>query len=105
MASTTNRKSRDSAGGATRGYEARLWQVADGLRGIMDAADYKHVCLGLPFLKYISDAFEESHAALLDEKAQGADPEDPDEYRAQNTFCVPPEARWALGSGKKHGEL
>jgi type I restriction enzyme M protein len=76
------------------GYEAQLWQMADALRGSMDAAEYKHVCLGLLFLKYISDAFEEKHAALLAEEAQGADPEDPDEYRAQSIFWVPPEARW-----------
>ncbi|MGH8609188.1 MAG: type I restriction-modification system subunit M, partial [Gammaproteobacteria bacterium] len=69
--------------------------MADALRGSMDAAEYKHVCLGLLFLKYISDAFEEKHAALVAEKSQGADPEDPDEYRAQNIFWVPPEARWA----------
>jgi type I restriction enzyme M protein len=60
----------------------------------MDAAEYKHVCLGLLFLKYISDAFEERHAALIAEKAKGADPEDPDEYRARSIFWVPPEARW-----------
>lgn len=60
----------------------------------MDAAEYKHVVLGLIFLKYISDAFEEIHARLKAEEAQGADPEDPDEYRAQNVFWVPPEARW-----------
>jgi type I restriction enzyme M protein len=60
----------------------------------MDAAEYKHVILGLIFLKYISDAFEEKHAVLEAEKAQGADPEDPDEYRAENIFWVPPEARW-----------
>lgn len=95
MARTPNKKSRDSAGGATVGYEAQLWQMADALRGSMDAAEYKHVCLGLLFLKYISDAFEEKHAALLAEMAQGADPEDPDEYRAQSIFWVPPEARWA----------
>jgi type I restriction enzyme M protein len=83
---------KDSA--ATLGYEAQLWQMADALRGSMDAAEYKHVCLGLLFLKYISDAFEEKHAALLAERAQGADPEDPDEYRAQGIFWVPPEARW-----------
>ena len=83
------------SGGATVGYEAQLWQMADALRGSMDAAEYKHVCLGLLFLKYISDAFEEKHAALLAEKAQGADPEDPDEYRAQSIFWVPPEARWS----------
>ncbi len=80
---------------ATIGYEAQLWQMADALRGSMDAAEYKHVVLGLIFLKYISDAFEEQHAKLKAEQAQGADPEDPDEYRAQNIFWVPPEARWA----------
>ena len=80
--------------GANVGYEAQLWQMADALRGSMDAAEYKHVCLGLLFLKYISDAFEEQHAKLEAEKAQGADPEDPDEYRALSIFWVPPEARW-----------
>jgi type I restriction enzyme M protein len=80
--------------GATVGYEAQLWQMADALRGSMDAAEYKHVVLGLIFLKYISDAFEERHAALVAEKSKGADPEDPDEYRAQSIFWVPPEARW-----------
>jgi type I restriction enzyme M protein len=79
---------------ATVGYEAQLWQMADALRGSMDAAEYKHVVLGLIFLKYISDAFEEHHAKLLAEKAQGADPKDPDEYRAQNRSWVPLEARW-----------
>jgi type I restriction enzyme M protein len=80
--------------GANVGYEAELWRMADALRGSMDAAEYKHVVLGLIFLKYISDAFEEKHAVLEAEKAQGADPEDPDEYRAENIFWVPPEARW-----------
>ncbi len=80
--------------GATVGYEAELWRMADALRGSMDAAEYKHVVLGLIFLKYISDAFEEQHARLEAEKAKGADPEDPDEYRAQSVFWVPPEARW-----------
>lgn len=68
--------------------------MADALRGSMDAAEYKHVALGLIFLKYISDAFEERHAALIAERDQGADPEDPDEYRMKNVFWVPPEARW-----------
>lgn len=68
--------------------------MADTLRGSMDAAEYKHVVLGLIFLKYISDAFEEVHAQLVAEQASGADPEDPDEYRAQSIFWVPPEARW-----------
>src|SRR3954470_19223187 len=76
-------------------YGAQLWQMADALRGSMDAADYKHVVLGLIFLKYISDAFEEQHAKLVAEKASGADPEDRDEYRAVDIFWVPPEARWA----------
>lgn len=80
--------------GATLGYEAQLWQMADTLRGSMDAAEYKHVVLGLIFLKYISDAFGEQHARLEAERAQGADPEDPDEYRALSIFWVPPEARW-----------
>ncbi|MGH2619919.1 MAG: type I restriction-modification system subunit M N-terminal domain-containing protein, partial [Anaerolineales bacterium] len=81
--------------GATVGYEAQLWQMADALRGSMDAAEYKHVVLGLIFLKYISDAFEEQHGRLVAEKSKGADAEDPDEYRAKSIFWVPPEARWA----------
>ena len=91
------RKSAKKSGttGATVGYEAQLWQMADALRGSMDAAEYKHVVLGLIFLKYISDAFEEQHAKLVAEQAKGADPEDPDEYRALSIFWVPPEARWA----------
>ena len=80
---------------ATTGHEADLWRMADALRGSMDAAEYKHVVLGLIFLKYISDAFEEKHASLQGEQAQGADPEDQDEYRAENIFWVPPEARWS----------
>jgi len=80
---------------ANLGFEAKLWAAADALRGSMDAAEYKHVVLGLIFLKYISDAFEEQHAHLLAEKAQGADPEDPDEYQALNIFWVPKEARWS----------
>ena len=80
--------------GATTGYEAELWRMADALRGSMDAAEYKHVVLGLIFLKYISDAFEERYARLEDEQDQGADPEDPDEYRAVSIFWVPREARW-----------
>src|SRR5262245_57795884 len=83
-----------SDGGATVGYEAQLWLMADALRGSMDAAEYKHVVLGLIFLKYISDAFEEQHARLVADKKGGADPEDPDEYRALSIFWVPPEARW-----------
>ena len=67
--------------------------MADALRGSMDAAEYKHVVLGLIFLKYISDAFEEHHAAVLAEWGEEA-AEDGDEYIAENIFWVPPEARW-----------
>ena len=83
-----------AVGGATTGYEAELWAMADALRGSMDAAEYKHVVLGLIFLKYISDAFEERHAAVLAEWGEEA-AEDRDEYTAENVFWVPPEARWA----------
>ncbi len=81
-------------GDTVTGYESQLWRMADALRGSMDAAEYKHVVLGLIFLKYISDAFEEAYAQLQSEIDQGADPEDPDEYLAQNIFWVPAEARW-----------
>ena len=80
---------------ANLGFEAKLWAAADALRNNMDAAEYKHVVLGLIFLKYISDAFEAKHAELEAQKAQGADPEDPDEYRAASIFWVPKEARWS----------
>ena len=80
-------------GGATVGHEAELWAMADALRGSMDAAEYKHVVLGLIFLKYISDAFEERHATVLAEFGEDA-AEDRDEYTAENIFWVPTEARW-----------
>src|SRR5256712_1846715 len=83
-----------SDSGTTLGFEAKLWAAADALRNNMDAAEYKHVVLGLIFLKYISDAFEAKHAELDAQKAQGADPEDRDEYRAASIFWVPKEARW-----------
>ena len=90
----TNSKTEVQQGGALMGYEAELWQMADALRGSMDAAEYKHVVLGLIFLKYISDAFQELHAWLESKTAEGYDPEDMDEYRGENIFWVPPEARW-----------
>ncbi len=82
---------------ANLGFEAKLWLAADKLRNNMDAAEYKHVVLGLIFLKYISDSFEEHHSRLVAGKGDyaGADPEDPDEYRAENVFWVPPAARWS----------
>ena len=87
-------KKNGSNGGANLGFEATLWAAADKLRNNMDAAEYKHVVLGLIFLKYISDAFEEKHAALLADSA--ADAEDRDEYLAENIFWVPKEARWTF---------
>ena len=86
---------KSSNNGANLGFESELWRAADALRSNMDAAEYKHVVLGLIFLKYISDAFEEQHTNLEAERDQGADPEDPDEYRAVNIFWVPKEARWS----------
>lgn len=98
--------------GAKLGFEAQLWAAADKLRSNMDAAEYKHVVLGLIFLKYISDAFEEKHTELLAEQHLGARPESPDEYLAENIFWVPKEARWSyirdnaksLGIGSKIDE-
>jgi type I restriction enzyme M protein len=81
-----------SINGAELGFEQTLWAAADKLRGHLDAADYKNVVLGLIFLKYISDAFSEQHERL--QQVEFADPEDPDEYRAEGVFWVPPEARW-----------
>ena len=75
--------------------ETTLWKTADKLRNNMDAAEYKHVVLGLIFLKYISDSFEELYKKLKAEGATtGADPEDKDEYTAERVFYVPPSARW-----------
>jgi type I restriction enzyme M protein len=81
-----------SSNGANLGFEDKLWRAADKLRNNMDAAEYKHVVLGLIFLKYISDAFGVLHERLSREV--GADPEDADEYEAENVFWVPKEARW-----------
>ena len=78
---------------ANLGFEAQLWAAADKLRGNMEPSDYKHVALGLIFLKYISDAFEAKRAELLDEEL--ADAEDPEEYLAENVFWVPKQARWS----------
>src|SRR5438132_3656908 len=97
MARVTTTK-RSPANGTALGFEATLWATADKLRGNLDAAEYKHVVLGLIFLKYISDAFEEKQAELKKEK--GADPEDRDEYTADNIFWVPLEARWSYLQGR-----
>lgn len=75
--------------------EKQLWKAADKLRKNIDAAEYKHVVLGLIFLKYISVSFEELYARLQTEVYQGADPEDREEYKAENVFYVPIQARWS----------
>ena len=101
------KKGKGKSNAAPLGFEATLWAAADKLRSNMDAAEYKHVVLGLIFLKYISDAFEERRALL---ERETADPksewfvkepdarygiiEDRDEYTAANVFWVPPDARW-----------
>jgi len=77
---------------ANLGFEEKLWAAADKMRNNMDPSEYKHVVLGLIFLKYISDSFEELHEKLKADKL--SDPEDKDEYLAENVFWVPPEARW-----------
>ena len=78
--------------------EKQLWKAADKLRKNIDAAEYKHVVMGLIFLKYISDSFEEMFARLQTGEGEyaGADPEDKDEYKAENVFFVPSEARWSF---------
>lgn len=81
--------------------EKTLWQAADKLRNNMDAAEYKHVVLGLIFLKYISDAFDELYNQLVATKHEtGADPEDKDEYTAERVFYVPQQARWKWLQGR-----
>ena len=81
--------------GANLGFESKLWEMADKLRGHMDASEYKHVVLGLIFLKYISDAFQHKYDELAaTAETEYTDPEDRDEYLADNIFWVPPEARW-----------
>ncbi|MFO0916530.1 MAG: type I restriction-modification system subunit M N-terminal domain-containing protein [Pirellulales bacterium] len=96
------KKSGDAGSSANLGFEAKLWLAADKLRNNMDAAEYKHVVLGLIFLKYISDSFDEHHAKLVAGKGsyKGVNPEDPEEYRAENIFWVPKEARWSHLQGK-----
>jgi len=115
-ATEPRRRGRPAKGGAatasngkgTLGFEATLWAAADKLRGNLDSSDYKHVVLGLIFLKYVSDSFEERHAALLrevsdpnsdmylaEERSRYDVVEDQDEYLSENVFWVPQEARWS----------
>ncbi len=103
-----NKQSEKKNNGANLGFEETLWQAADKMRGHMDSAEYKHVVLGLIFLKYISDAFEERRSQLEEATADPSnelyviDPEDRfevledrDEYVSENVFWVPIEARWS----------
>ncbi|WP_273249524.1 type I restriction-modification system subunit M, partial [Limnospira indica] len=92
----TQSTSKQNGNGANLGFEQTLWAAADKMRGHMDAAEYKHVTLGLIFLKYISDAFQERYDDLAArQETDYTDPEDPDEYVGENMFWVPQEARWS----------
>jgi type I restriction enzyme M protein len=105
---TKNNSEKGAGSSAPLGFEEKLWAAADKMRGHMDAAEYKHVVLGLIFLKYISDAFEERHVYLLkeaanlksdyfvrEERARYSVAEDRDECIAENVFWVPKRARWS----------
>lgn len=87
-----------------RSLESILMNSAENLRGAMDPSEYKHIVLGLVFLRYLSEAFEKKQAEL--QQAEFADPEDPEEYQADNVFWVPPEARWtALAAMARDAEI
>ncbi len=93
--------------GANLGFESELWAAADNMRGHMDPSEYKHVALGIVFLKFISDAFQAKYKDLQAmQKREYTDPEDRDEYRASNIFWVPKEARWdKLMAGSKQPSI
>jgi len=106
--SNQSNRTPQKSNGANLGFEEKLWQAADRLRGHMDPSEYKHVVLGLVFLKYISDAFQERYQQLSlwtsdpsndyyikESQARYEVLEDRDEYKAENVFWVPKEARWA----------
>src|SRR5437867_3608197 len=112
-------RKKKSGNGGPLGFEQTLWQAADKLRNNMDAAEYKHVVLGLIFLKYISDAFEERRREIIRESSDASGQwyiadgpvrqellEDRDEYASHNVFWVPPEARWErLQNNAKQPEI
>lgn len=101
---TTRKQTNSKSSGANLGFERKLWEAADKLRSNMDAAEYKHVVLGLLFLKYISDAFGEVYEEL--KKDPTSDPEDVDEYISRRVFWVPKEARWEyLAENAKKPEI
>ena len=86
------------------GFEEKLWEAADKLRNNMDAAEYKHVILGLIFLKYVSDTFKEKYDQLLEEDPDFV--EDRDEYLAEGVFWVPENARWQyIAQHSKQAEI
>jgi len=91
--SPTSTKKKSNGNGAIIGFEQQLWDMADRMRGHMDPSEYKHVALGLIFLKYVTDAFQEVYDRISADEY--ADPEDRDEYAAENAFWVPKEARWS----------
>ena len=93
QAAATTKPVRANGNGGNLGFEAELFKTADKLRGNMEPSDYKHVALGLIFLKHISDSFEAKRAELIANYPDGA--EDPDEYAAENVFWVPKDARWS----------
>ena len=99
MANGNGEKNKNNS--AEIGFEQKIWAAADILRGNMDAGEYKHVVLGLIFLKYISDKFEERYQELL---ADDDDVEDKDAYTEVNVFFVPPEARWEVIAKAAHTE-
>ncbi|MEF3280403.1 MAG: type I restriction-modification system subunit M, partial [Elusimicrobiota bacterium] len=102
--SKNNTNATKESNGANLGFERKLWQAADKLRSNMDAAEYKHVVLGLIFLKYISDAFTEVYNEVIKDKL--ADTEDKDEYLARRVFYVPKNARWGyLEANAKRPEI
>jgi type I restriction enzyme M protein len=101
---TVPKREARNGNGSNLGFEAKLWAAADTLRGAMDASEYKHPVMGLIFLKYISDAFEELRARLVYDPE--SDPEDRDEYTAENVFWVPPNARWSqIGAEAKSPQI
>ncbi len=84
----------ENGNGGVIGFEKELWKAADKLKSNMDAAEYKHVVLGLIFLKYISDSFNETYREINADPEGLSDSEDRDEYESRNVFWVGPEARW-----------
>ena len=105
MTTAGQRKTQGDGNGATTGYETELWRMADALRGSMDAAEYKHVVLGLIFLKYISDAFEETYARLAAEGRPGRRPRGPGRVPRPEHLLGPAGGAVALSEGRRPASL